>query len=259
MSFPTIQQQGYAGIEYFVPPDEELPRFSRLLERHELAFVPLIFTRGRSVDEHVHSFKEQIKRAGDLVPLRANCHAGKDHWTKEQSRDFFAQVLENIVGQPFEVCFETHRGRILYNPWITRDLCAEFDDLLLTYDLSHWVVVCERLLDTEQEIITRCAPRCLHLHTRVGFEEGPQAPDPRAPEYERHLQVHEAWWQTVWEAQATRGLSHLTFTPEFGPPPYQQTLPYTRAPLADFAAICDWMFGRQVERFQRWKGTTEWL
>ena len=253
-AFPAIKEAGYAGIEYLVPQEQERNRLHALLDSHELAFIPLIFTRGNTVREHVRSFTEQIHRALPLSPLRANCHAGSDYWSREQSKQFFREVLAIVADLPFEVSFETHRTRILFNPWITRDLCSEFPEMQLTCDFSHWVVVCERLLDTEEEIIAQCATRCIHLHTRVGYEEGPQVPDPRAPEYARHLEAHESWWQMIWEAQAARGLADLTFAPEIGPPPYQQTLPYTGAPVADFATVFDWMARRQLERFKQWKG-----
>ena len=40
-----------------------------------------------------------------------------------------------------------------------------------------------------------------------------------------------------------------TLTPEFGPPPYLHTLPHTNVPVADLAAVCDWMASRQRDRF----------
>jgi site-specific recombinase XerD len=44
--------------------------------------------------------------------------------------------------------------------------------------------VAERMLHTETEIIRQCADRCIHIHARVGYEEGPQVPDP-------HMRWHE--------------------------------------------------------------------
>ena len=42
---------------------------------------------------------------------------------------------------------ETHRGRILFNPWITCRLLDRFEHLKLCCDFSHWVCVSERLID----------------------------------------------------------------------------------------------------------------
>ena len=87
--------------------------------------------------------------------------------------------------------------------------------------------------------------------TRVGYAEGPQVPDPSAPEYAPHLAAHEAWWEQIWQSQKQRGFTHSTLTPEFGPPPYLQTLPHTNVPVADLTVVCDWMAQRQRERFTR--------
>ena len=47
-------------------------------------------------------------------------------------------------------------------------------------DFSHWVCVCERLIEDQIDIVRQCAERCLHVHARVGYEEGPRSPN-RAP------------------------------------------------------------------------------
>lgn len=51
--------------------------------------------------------------------------------------------LERVLGVP--VSHETHRGRALFNPFITAHLLNRFPDLYITADWSHWTVVCERL------------------------------------------------------------------------------------------------------------------
>jgi hypothetical protein len=99
------------------------------------------------------------------------------------------------------------------------------------------------------EIIRLCAEHCIHIHARVGYEEGPQVPDPRAPEYERHLAAHERWWSMIWDAQEKRGVTESTLTPEFGAPDYLHTLPYSRMPVANLWDICNWQAERQKARF----------
>jgi hypothetical protein len=155
------------------------------------------------------------------------------------------------------VAHETHRGRALYNPWITRRLLRHFAPLRLCCDFSHWVCVCERLVDTEIDILRECAARCIHLHARVGYEEGPQVPDPRAPEYQRHLEAHERWWQLIWEAQAAAGHLRSTLTPEYGPPDYLHTLPYSKMPVANLWEVCDWQAQRSAARFDEWQVTSD--
>ena len=75
-----------------------------------------------------------------------------------------------------------------------RNLLRLFPDLKLSCDLSHWVCITERLLTTEGEM-TRWPPSIASICTaRVGYENGPQVADPRAPEFAPQLAAHEAWW-----------------------------------------------------------------
>ncbi len=53
------------------------------------------------------------------------------------------------------------------------------------------------------------------------------------------LEAHEGWRVEL-----------LTFTPEFAPPDYMHTLPYTGAPVADLWDICLWMTERFLEQFE---------
>ena len=145
---------------------------------------------------------------------------------------------------------ETHRGRILYNPWVTSRMLERFPSLKLCCDFSHWVCVCERLLDTETDIIQQAADHCIHLHARVGYEEGPQVPDPRAPEYQLHVEAHERWWKMVWDSQIARNVSVSTLTSEYGPLNYLHTLPFSQTPVANLWEVCEWQTQRQAARFK---------
>jgi hypothetical protein len=52
------------------------------------------------------------------------------------------------------------------------------------------------------------------------------------------------WWREVAVSARARGLDSLAIDPEFGPPGYMQTLPYTQSPVADLWDICVWMRDR---------------
>lgn len=58
--------------------------------------------------------------------------------------------------------------------------------------------------------------RTAHVHCRVGYENGPQVPDPRAPEWLPYVEEHEKWWDLIWDVQARRGDKVSTFVPEYG-------------------------------------------
>ncbi|MGC5340916.1 sugar phosphate isomerase/epimerase, partial [Escherichia coli] len=78
--------------------------------------------------------------------------------------------------------FETHRASSLYSPWLTLDIVRQLPRLRYTADISHWVVVCERLLDDPLDDLTLFLERVHHVQARVGYAQGPQVPDPAAPE-----------------------------------------------------------------------------
>ena len=134
-------------------------------------------------------------------PMFFNAHSGSDAWSVAEAEDFYAQAidLEKKIGVP--VSHETHRQRYFATPWQTRHILQQFPDLRITCDLSHWVCVCERLLPDLGETISLAAQHCHHIHARVGFAEGPQVPDPSAPEYATDLAAHEAWWEQIWQSQ----------------------------------------------------------
>ena len=249
-----IRQGGFAGIETgaLLPPD--YPYFRELLEKYRLRFIPQIFTSGSGVKEHLASFRQQLSAVSMFEPARVNCHSGTDRWAHEEAVGFYREAMLIEADLAFPVAHETHRGRCLFHPWAAARLMEAIPNLHLCADFSHWVCVCERLLTGEEGILRECARRAVHIHARVGFENGPQVNDPRAPEWKTHVEAHEKWWTWIWEAQRAQGASILTLTPEFGPPTYLPTHPYTRIPLVNLEEICDWQAQRQAFRFQQWLG-----
>ncbi|QXD16362.1 hypothetical protein GQ464_005255 [Rhodocaloribacter litoris] len=249
-AFPRIKAAGYDGVEAALPPVNRRSHFKDLLAAYELQFIPVLFTRGRTVAEHITSFWRQLEAAlKDFEPVVITSRDGVDAWTEEQSIRYFQDVLSIEANHGVRVAHETQRGRILFHPWITGRLIERFEGLMLCGDFSHWVCVCERLLEDQAPLLERCAARTLHLHARVGYAQGPQVPDPRLPRYRDALAAHEHWWDRVWDAQERQGLATTTLTPEFGPPPYLHIHPQTGEPLADLWEVCDWMARRQADRF----------
>ncbi|MBL8133819.1 MAG: sugar phosphate isomerase/epimerase [Anaerolineae bacterium] len=173
-------------------------------------------------------------------PVRINLHSGRDNMSAQEAAAFFEEALrvEAQIGVP--VGHETHRGRILFTPWTTAAFLRQFERLRITADYSHWVNVCERLPDDEADALALANRRAVHIHGRVGYEEGPQVPDPAAPEYAAQLAWHERQWQAIRSAHEQAGPPVLTFTPEYGPPNYLHTLPHTHVPVADLWRVCLW-------------------
>ncbi|MDX2024110.1 MAG: TIM barrel protein [Deltaproteobacteria bacterium] len=244
-----IKASGYAGVEG--PPPADSDAFAAALRALDLHYVCQIVTHAsdRSATGHFQSFKSQIEAASPLSPLFFTSHSGVDMWPLDESRRFLSNALTYAAKQGLDVSHETHRGRIFFNPRDTLQLLSEFPDLQLTADLSHWVNVCERIPDDATLGLALLAPHIRHIHGRVGYAQGPQVPDPRAPAYALELAAHERWWAEIWRIRIGAGQRQLTLTPEFGPPPYQQTSPYTALPLADPWDVSLWMAARLRERF----------
>jgi hypothetical protein len=252
------REAGYRALESsprMVPDAGEL---RRTLKNEGLAWVPQIFSHmqngGGNVALHLSTLREQVEECLDADCLFFNAQSGSDAWSIDEAEDFYgaARDLEAKLG--IVLSHETHRSRYFGNPWNTCRLLERIPDIKLTADFSHWVCVAERLLADAAPALARVASQCHHIHARVGYEQGPQVPDPRAPEWQIHLRTHEQWWDAIWSSQKARGVAQTTLTPEFGPPPYLHTLPFTQAPVADLAPICDWMAHREAQRFDAWSG-----
>lgn len=193
--------------------------------------------------------RAQATRARDAGAIRIDAHSGRDRWSFEEGAAFWREVLpfENDLGIP--VGHETHRYRMFYSPWSTARYLEAFPEIRVTLDLSHWCCVCETMLDDMMDFVEPTIARAVHLHARVGHEEGPQVPDPSAPEWARHLEKHAQWWDTLRARHLAEDAPYMTITPEFGPPHYQWTKPRTGEPLADLAKINLWTRDFLKERF----------
>lgn len=248
---------GYDGIEG--PPPAGAARcrdWREQLADHGLAYIAEVCTTGQYVADrrqglaqHLDDIRAGIDAALNCEALFVTCLGGCDAWPMADSVTFFASAQAIAASAGIAISFETHRGRSLFNPWIARDIVAELPDLKLTADLSHWCVVTERLLDTENEELSRLFSNVHHVHARVGYAQGPQVPDPSAPRYAGELARHESWWQAIWASQRERGYRMSTMTPEFGPDGYLHHDPATDQPVADLRTINNWIAERERDCF----------
>lgn len=245
-----IASAGYAAVEGQAPAGEEAVLLKRLLREHGLDFITMVITEGANYEEHLVSFKTKIEYARSFDPLKITVHGGRDWWPFDRQRAFFDEALEAERRIGLEVNHETHRGRPMFTPVATAALLREFPDLHINADFSHFLNVCESMLEDQKEDMALCISRARHLHGRVGHEEGPQVSDPRAPEWAAHLAAHDAWWDEIVRARWKAGAEAFTFNPEFGPPNYMTTLPYTKQPVADLWEVCLWMAKRFDARYR---------
>ena len=187
-----------------------------------------------------------------------NAHSGSDMWTDAQAEEYFRHAVEIGLGVR-EICVshETHRARYLSSPFVAARLCDKIPQLRLTLDLSHWILVCERLIGSkaalgcrtsengaalyEQEVIDLLIDRVQHIHARLGSTQAPQLgslPGSEAhggqTDWERECsQYHETIWMQVWKRRKASNAKVFTATPEYGPTPYTPMEPGSGKPLCD--------------------------
>ncbi len=252
---------GIEGAPPATPADRQ--RLTRLVAESDLEFIAEISTGIRTPGQyvpaprltpadHLADFRTLLEQALEMAPLKITAMAGSDLWPLAESIHFFREATRIAADHGTEVSFETHRGRPTFHPLATAALLDAIPDLPLTCDFSHWCVVTERsaILDEFPDLLAHCARNCRHVHARVGYDQGPQVPDPRAPEYAENLANHDRWWDTIWAAQRAAGHANSTLTPEFGPDNYLHLEPFTQKPVADLWQINRWIAHRQRERFK---------
>jgi len=259
------QQAGFDGIEGPAPHSPiEKADFAQNLADSELTYIAEICTGGSYVPErgatpamHLDDLEKKVIHAKTLKPLFINVMAGCDAWPLQTQVDFFQAA--HRIGEKHKVVlsFETHRSRSTFNPWITEAIIQQLPDLRLTADISHWIVVTERLLqdDDDWQTLLTIAAQVHHVHGRVGYPQGPQVPHPAAPEYRDCLTFHQHFWEAVWCSQQQRHYALSTMTPEFGPDRYLHTLPFTDQPVADLWQINRWMGDTERAHFLQYLQT----
>ena len=225
---------GYDGIEIWLPAESKKQKFiSKALKEFDMKVIYLCGTNGNlPFEESLEEYKSYLQKAIDQKPLAINSHTGSDFLSFEQNMAFINAANNLSKTSNIPIYHETHRGRFSYSLPETNKYLENNDNLKLTLDISHWIVVHESLLKNRKDLLEKVVLKSDHIHARVGFEEGPQVNDPSAPEWkialDRHLDVWEAVIQKKWNEKKT-----ATITTEFGPPNYMPTIPFTRKPLSD--------------------------
>jgi sugar phosphate isomerase/epimerase len=250
----VLLEAGYDGIEALLITPAEHAEMKRIRRKRRFPFKGTVWTRGAgpSASDHSRSFKMQLTALVRTGADSINVMGGYDCWSADESAAYFEGALAIGAKMGVPISHEIHRNTALFHPAAAKRILELFPELRLTCDFSHWVVACERLIDDQLDLVRLCGKRADHIHVRVGTEESPQVPDVRTPGSLPYLKAFERWWDIVWEEQLARGAAVSTICPEFGPPPYQATQPYSGEPVADLAAICDWQRDRQVARFNSW-------
>lgn len=252
-------EAGFQGLEGPFPAQaDDRAEFLEALQSRNLLYIAEISTTGfavprpgSTVAEHLEIFERTLENSLEAQPIFFSAMAGSDLWEFRESVDFLSRAWTIAQRYMVRVGFETHRSRSLFHPIITKNLLAELPQIELTIDFSHWCNVCERLvLDELPEVLSLCAERALHVQPRIGYDQGAQVPDPRAPMYAPMVEAHIRWWKQIWSGQHKRGFEWVTMTPEFGPDGYLQVDPYTQEPVADLWELNVWTGRRMRDEFR---------
>ncbi len=238
-----IKAEGYEGVEGNLDEVKDDAVMRAMMADNGLIYSPMVKTEG---PDHFDAFRRKCERVLQYNPTYINSHSGQDFMSLDEQDEFFGKVVEFEKQLPVPVFHETHRTRPMFTPFNTLRILEKFPDLKLTADFSHWCNVCESLLGDQKETMAKIIPHVGHLHIRVGYAEGPQAPDPAAPEYAEALAVHEEWWKEVLRLHDG---GSITVVPEYGPAfsRYLHTLPWTDVPVADMLAVRRWARARFEE------------
>jgi sugar phosphate isomerase/epimerase len=230
-----VKDAGYDGVETDIPESEA--EKEKLLEAFAKNNLLLIAQHWETVDAdfdvHKSVYAERLERLASVKPLFINSQTGKDFFSAKQN-DELISVGDSISGSTGVPIFhETHRGKFSFAAHITKDFLQRLPHLQLTLDISHWIAVAETFLENQQEAVDIALSRTSHIHARVGYIEGPQVPDPRVPYWQDALQQHLCFWDKAVNINRKNEHSMLTFTTEFGPPPYMPLDPSTGKAVAD--------------------------
>lgn len=228
------RNDGFTATEvYLRSVKEPVDEIVAIHHTYGMALVGQILTEGRTADEHLRSLDEQAEVALQCGSVLVNNHAGRDIFSFEDNVRIFQRMVDLSRESGVTFIAETHRGRPTYSAVETRRYLEAVPELRLAADFSHWMVVHESDLSDQDDNVAAAIDRSAHIHARVGYEEGPQVPDPRAPEWEHHVANHLQLWQRIVDRHRQAGADVLTITPEFGPPNYMHTQPFTKEPVAD--------------------------
>jgi sugar phosphate isomerase/epimerase len=246
-----VKNAGYDGVETTLPLDDkeraqilsELNKFGLKLIAVQWDTVTADFTA------HTKEYELWLRSAASANPLFITSHTGKDFFSFEQNEQLLnlAQKISDETG--IKIIHETHRGKFSFAAHITKAYLEELPGLKLTLDISHWFAVAESYLANQQEAVDLALRHTDHIHARIGYVNGPQVNDPRAPEWDDVVQKHLLLWDKVLDMHKNKGSEQLTFTTEFGPFPYMQLLPYTEIPVVSQFRINEYMLNLLKRRY----------
>ena len=190
-ALPGIAGHGFDAVALPIQ-QVDVDRLDVARQRTQLDLVAQVFTFGRSVDDHVAMLRQALELSAAAGARHAVVQGGRDGWPLAEAVDFLRAAEEASAAAGVPALHETHRSRILFNHWVTERILAEVPGIRIAADLSHWTCVGETMRLPDR-IITAVAAATDHVDARVGWEQGPQVPDPRTALHATHVESFERW------------------------------------------------------------------
>ena len=230
----NVKQAGYDGVEMDFPlQKKKRNELVKILKENGLLLIGQYWQSLESnFKENIENYKKHIENLAEVKPVLINTQTGKDYFTLQQNMKIVVAAQKLTKSTGIQVVHETHRGKFLFCLPVFLQALKEDPDMKIALDASHWCNVHESLLEDQEAGIKKATQATAHIHSRVGFQEGPQVNDPRAPEWAAIVERHFSWWDQV-VAHHRKAKKDLTVTAEFGPAPYMPLTPHTQKPLAN--------------------------
>lgn len=233
--FSLVKKSGYDGVEMSLPLDStERASVVHSIKQNGLLYIAQHWeTVNPNFQEHKKEYRQRLQNLAEANPLFVNSQTGRDFFAFEQNAELIGIADEVSEQTGVKIVHETHRGKFSFAAHVTFGYLNRVPDLRLGFDLSHWCAVAETYLDDQPEAVELAINRADHIHARIGFPEGPQVTDPRAPEWREAVEIHLGWWKRIVERNKVVGKPIFTITPEFGPSPYMVLQPFTQQPIVN--------------------------
>lgn len=250
-----IREAGYDGIDTWVPAGvKDRMLLYDYLGKHGMVIITHQHeAEGKNFDLFKSSFLKNLYTCAEPEPLLINSHTGRDYFTLGQHLQLIDIALEFTAKTGITVAHETHRGRLGYSPQMLAELFEKRQEFVITADFSHWVCVTESMLENFAPVVEEAIQRSRYIHTRVGFEEGPQVSHPGAPEWRYAVDAFLSWWDRIVESNAAQGCKLMPLATEFGPQPYMPSVPFSNQPVADQFEINFYMKKLLEERYKNYR------
>lgn len=246
-----VSEDEYDGVEISLPDStSEQREYLAVLADAGMPFILQHHqTDKKTAEEYIPEFVSRLEVLADARPLFINSQTGKDFFSFEDNCRIIEKANEIEAKSGIPIFHETHRGKFSFACHVMPGYLDAFPKLKITADFSHWVNVSESLLEHQQEAIERIISHVYHIHSRVGYPEGPQVNHPGAPENKAFLERHLEWWDAIINKRRNHEGTEFTITSEFGPIPYMPTLPFTGQPVSNQWQINKFMMTLLKERY----------